>query len=319
MSDYEPMLITKKRINNHLVTAIPIKVDKRPVLGADICSEVYNNICLFAPTKSGKTTVEAHMLEHCAGKKTKIYAFVSTIDNDPNWVAIKKTMMKKGIDFEGYNSIFVDGTNKLQEILNELAEEAREREEEEEAEEPHDVMDDLAVYHGVKHYIKNKPKKKKKEKKSKFQYPDIILLFDDLSDELKHPSYTALLKKARNYRIKTLTASQYVHDISPGALYQMRLFIIFAGQAEDKLLNIFNKMALKMPFEQFKAIYKDATTPTKDTPKPFLYVAPHLEDIRQNFRTKYNIEPTKLHHVEKSAVKVPKEVDNDDSDGDQSA
>jgi hypothetical protein len=306
-------MISKKRINSHVVTPIPIKVDKRPVLGADICSEVYNNICLFAPTKSGKTTVEAYMLQHCAGKKTKIYAFVSTIDNDPNWVAIKKEMIKKGIDFEGYSSIFDNATNKLQEILTDLAEEAREREEEEEGE-PEDVMDDLAKYHGVKHYIKNKPKKKKKEKKSKFQYPDIILLFDDLSDELTHPSYTALLKKARNYRIKTITATQYIHDIKPGALYQMRLFIIFAGQAEDKLLNIFNKMALKMPFPMFQAIYKDATTPTKDCPKPFLYVAPHLEDIRQNFRTKYNIEPAVLQSHENPAVKVPKEAQEEETD-----
>src|SRR5690349_16484065 len=93
--------IVIKRINEEKVEPVPVPIDTRKVKGADLCSECYCNICMIAPTNSGKTTVLYKMLKEMAGKETKIICFVSTMFNDPLWLEIKKHFDKKGIAFIG--------------------------------------------------------------------------------------------------------------------------------------------------------------------------------------------------------------------------
>jgi hypothetical protein len=98
------------------------RIPKGPkeVKGYDMFEEPYGNIFLSAKKKSGKTTLIYNILKHCAGKdvngdKTKIMAFVSTLNKDPSWKVIKK---KFGKNFSGYTSLFDDnGVNILDNLI----------------------------------------------------------------------------------------------------------------------------------------------------------------------------------------------------------
>src|SRR4051812_23239784 len=99
--------IVTKKVNNCKVRTIP-KVgeeDRRPIKGKEMCACLYANIYLVAKKNSGKTTVIDNILDRCAGRDTLVFAFVSTLNNDANWIAIKQRCEDKGIPFFGYTSI----------------------------------------------------------------------------------------------------------------------------------------------------------------------------------------------------------------------
>lgn len=99
--------ILVKKINEQTVKPIKLKsqVDDRPVLGGELFPEPYANITLIARKKSGKTQVCFKILKECAGPNTKVLAFCSTINIDDTWIEIKKYCKRKGIDFQGFDSI----------------------------------------------------------------------------------------------------------------------------------------------------------------------------------------------------------------------
>ena len=57
--------------------------------------------------------------------------------------------------------------------------------------------------------------KENKKRKPKYLAPDYILVFDDVSNELKARSIANLLKKNRHLKIKTIISSQYPNDLLP--------------------------------------------------------------------------------------------------------
>ena len=153
-------VIRKKKINNEIVKPLKIKIDKRPVKGAEIDSECYNNVLMMAPTKSGKTTALFHMLMRCAGKNTTIIAFVSTLYNDKAWVAIRKYFKSKGITLLSFTSTAEEDVNHLNDLVQYLKQQAKEREKKEddegegdEEEEKLDLMVLLCQTNGVNNYL----------------------------------------------------------------------------------------------------------------------------------------------------------------------
>lgn len=57
--------------------------------------------------------------------------------------------------------------------------------------------------------------KKKKSKKSKYLAPEYMIIFDDLSSELKSRSLLSLLKFNRHFKAKLIISSQWLHDLLP--------------------------------------------------------------------------------------------------------
>ena len=78
-------------------------------------------------------------------------------------------------------------------------------------------------------------KKGKKEKKSKYLTPEYIIIFDDLSSELKSKSLLSLLKFNRHFKAKLIISSQWLHDLLPESRKQIDLFLIFKGFSEEKI------------------------------------------------------------------------------------
>ena len=135
-------MISLKQINNQRVKPIPIPsdLDKRPIKGYDICPEIYSNIFLTAKKKSGKTSALFKIMKECCEKKTVIVVFCSTIYKDENWIEIRKYFERKGNDIRCCTSLYEDGEDQLQKLIDELSTEAEEKEEKElEPEELHEI------------------------------------------------------------------------------------------------------------------------------------------------------------------------------------
>jgi flagellar biosynthesis GTPase FlhF len=96
------MSIVLKQLNRCEIKPIKVKLDPRPVKGADIFPDLYGNLFLVAPTNTGKTTLLAYMLMKMVGKKTRVIVFCSTFYNDPLWGEIENMLAKKGIGVEVY-------------------------------------------------------------------------------------------------------------------------------------------------------------------------------------------------------------------------
>src|SRR3954464_14828496 len=94
------------------------------------------------------------------------------------------------------------------------------------------------------------------QKKSKYQSPEYIIVFDDLSSELKSGSLFSLFKFNRHFKSKLIISSQWLHDLLPESRKQIDLFLIFKGFPEDKLALIYKDCASSVPFETFYSIYK---------------------------------------------------------------
>lgn len=256
----------------------PVKLkqpeDKRPIKGFALFPELYCIAFFVARKKSGKTTVLAEALRRCASKKTVVIAFVATINSDPAWLAIQDQLEQRGIEFRGYTSISDEDGDHLKELVHELQELAKQRvAKERRAKEPKaktllfdsDSEDEDAP------------------RKSKYQSPEYMIVFDDISGELRSLTLKTLMKNHRHYRTKILISSQYLKDLQPEQRKQIDYWLLFSGLQEPLLETIHNDSVNFIDFDQFQTLYQAATA----KPFDFLYVD-HNAPVKQAFRRNFN-------------------------------
>src|SRR5579871_2128975 len=278
-------MIRVRTINNEVVRAIP-KLggeDTRPVLGAELFPRAFCNIFCSAKKFSGKTSAVFHILKKCTGKNTKIIVFCSTLYNDDNWIAIQKWAEDKGIDFEGHTSLKEDGVDLLDELVKELEEEGRakiEAEKEEMNEQEQRASGFQKAFMKV-----NTQEQKKKPKKPKYLAPDLIIVLDDLSNELKSKSLVTLLKKHRHFKTKTIISSQYYLDLLPESRQQIDYYLLFKGQTDKKMETIYRDADLSVAYPAFVKLYEDATS----KPYGFLWVDARTDTFRSGFNKEYDV------------------------------
>ncbi len=128
--------------------------------------------------------------------------------------------------------------------------------------------------------------KKKKNKKSKYLSPEYMIIFDDLSNELKSRTLTSLLKFNRHFKAKLIISSQWLHDLLPESRKQIDLFLIFKGFPQDKIALIYKDCDSSIPFETFYHIYKKSTK----KPHSFMYIDTRSDEFRCNFDKKFIIQ-----------------------------
>lgn len=290
-------MISLKQINKKVVKAIPIpNEDTRPIKGYDICPEVYANIFLCAKKKSGKTSALFKILKECADKKTVVIVFCSTVYKDKNWIQIRKYFERKGRDIRIFTSLKEDGEDQLNKLIEDLNEEARinDEEAEDEDEEPDpetrcdNILDRLAeMQPQIKCDEVDEEEKasKRKPRKSKYLAPEYIIVFDDLSSELKSKSLFTLMKKNRHYKAKLIISSQWLHDLLPESRKQLDLFLIFKGFPKEKLEKMYSDCDSGIPFDLFYEIYKKATK----VKHSFMYVDTTSDTFRCNFNHQFII------------------------------
>eukprot|EP00732_Lithocolla_globosa_P002386 Lithocolla_globosa_v1_NODE_1547_length_2493_cov_371.285773.p1 type:complete len:271 gc:universal NODE_1547_length_2493_cov_371.285773:1275-463(-) len=268
-------MITKKVCNSIKNDPLPdntAKLSPDKIVGYNLFPEIYSNIMVVARKRSGKTSTIFNVIKHCADKDTNVIVFCSTCENDVAWITIREYLEKAKIPYEFFKSIMDNGTNNLLNIIEEMK--IADEEEEEEEPEPEIIL--------LNHTnISVRVKKKKKKKKVS---PKYIVIFDDMSAELKNPAVSQLLKQNRHYKSKVLISSQYLLDILPEARNQIQYYLIFGGINEQKLFEIYRNANLNLTFEQFMSMYKDATS----KPYSFFYVSTYC-NYRQNFNIEYDV------------------------------
>lgn len=276
-----------EKINNEKVKPIKLeKVEQSKVKGGCLF-DLYSNIFICAKKKSGKTSLISTIIKKCSDKHSRFVIFASTVDSDPTWIHIVKSLKKRGNEVQTYTSIKEQKVDLLQDILNELKEQAQQKRIEEEEREnkkqegceckkPLSVFDDE----------EEEEEKEHKQRKPKKLAPEIFFILDDLGQQLRYPSVSQLLKTHRHYKSTCLLSSQYVHDLSVEARKQIDYFIAFKGHSLDKMEIIYKDLDLSvLDFEDFMKIYHDAT----EKPFSFLFVNVRTEEMRRNLMYKYNI------------------------------
>ena len=126
---------------------------------------------------------------------------------------------------------------------------------------------------------------KKKKRKNLENQNDYIIVFDDLSSELKSRSLLSLLKQNRHYKSKVILSSQYLNDLLPESRKQMDLFLIFKGFPIKKMQEIYKDCDSGIPFELFLKIYQKATK----KPHSFMYIDSRSDQFRRNFNEQFLI------------------------------
>lgn len=269
-------MIKTRKINNVVVNPIKLnKIDTHKIKGHKLFEEIYSNIFLCAKKKSGKTNVINKIINECKGRDSKITIFCSTVNKDNNWRHIVKTLKKKGFTVVTFTSMKEDKEDLLAQLIemlqNEYPEDSDEEMEEEEQEKPKKIK-----------YItcdENYEMEITKKRKEKFICPEHIIIFDDISNELKNPNIIKLLKTNRHYKMKVIISSQYLHDLLPESRAQLDYCILFKGQPDKKLEIIHKDLDLSIDIDEFLELYEKATKNKFN----FLYIDVNNEQFRKNF------------------------------------
>lgn len=125
-----------------------------------------------------------------------------------------------------------------------------------------------------------------KIKKKKKITPKYLIIFDDLSIELKKKNVPYLLKTFRHYKSKVILSTQYLSDIDPQSRMQIDFWILLKNHTEEKLAKIFPDIGCNINFDQFYKIYKDVTSKAFN----FLFIDKNTCEIRENFTNEIIIE-----------------------------
>ena len=267
--------VAVRKVNDVEVRPPPaLKKDKRRVKGAQLFAEPFANIFVCARKKSGKSVVIFNILKSCIDKHTTVVFFVSTLYKDPVYRSMLELCKQNGINTLCYTSLKEGQTDHLQDLVDCL--EAKAEEEFKAQEEGDGKAECKLLFEG-----EDDEDEEDKPKKSKFISPDYLIIFDDLSDELKSRSLITLLKKNRHWKMKIVVSSQYYHDLLPESRLQIDYLLIFKNITEDKLLLMHKNANLAIDPQLFVKLYHFAT----QKPYSFFWVDCINDQFRRNFNT----------------------------------
>ena len=277
------MSITEKKINNVVIEPLHTSNYKmNRVMGKNYFDLFPYLLFISAKKKSGKTSLIYNIIKNTTNKKTKFFIFCSTYNVDKSWIKILEFLQKRGNIVEKFGSIKEDKhTDNLDIIIDALTRADEESENEEEEEGGGVCINFQPMPVPVK---RKKKKRKKKKKKSEKIVPEYLFLFDDISNQLKSPSISRLLKIHRHMGngCNIIISSQYVKDLVPMAVSQIDYKIVFKNMSEERLRHIHKVLDLSIDFEDYLKLYHYATR----EPYQFLYTNTRSEEMRKGFNTR---------------------------------
>jgi hypothetical protein len=283
-------MITTKKINDVVVKVAKQNkkdTDTRLAKGYKLFPEPYANIFICAKKKSGKTNLLFNILDETVGRDTHVLFFVSTIFKDKTYKAILRMLRKKGVNYHCNTSLkeetkdgSIDSLQVLVDTLTSMSQDEFEDDDEDnDNEKPKDILHEI---YGNGH---DEEDEQEKEKKEKYLAPKYIIVFDDLSTELKSNSLVGLLKKNRHFNAKILLCSQHYNDLLPSSRLQQDYLILFKNISKEKLKEIYTDISTPISIEEFYKVYNYCT---KDKFN-FLYCDLINDEFRKNFNQKIMI------------------------------
>lgn len=257
---------------------------KKP-LGYNLFPDLYSSIYICAGTKSGKTTLINHILEYCIDERTTVYIYCPTVEIDPTYEHIIKQLAKRDIKAIVNMHYLDDNDNNL---LEEHIKPLYKHDEDEPEVVGRGPMIGKRIANGgaiVEVYQQlpakqGNPANVDKPPKKKYSAPKNLFLFDDLAEDMRSPIVYKLLSKQRHFKAKTIISTQSVKDLHPKAIKQLFYCIVFGGQTDKVLEDLYNALAMRaVTLEQFMRYYKTATAKKYD----FLYIDIRRVVFKHNF------------------------------------
>ena len=90
-------------------------------------------------------------------------------------------------------------------------------------------------------------------------YPDKIIIFDDLSEQIKDPYISALLKKNRHFKSMVIVSTQFPNDLPPSSRSQFDYVFCWGGH-NSKKQNVIRRMCdTNIDEDEFSKLYHYAT------------------------------------------------------------
>jgi len=103
------------------------------------------------------------------------------------------------------------------------------------------------------------PKKPERPNKKGILYPEKIIIFDDLSEQIKDVFLSALLKKNRHFKSMVIVSSQFPNDLPPSSRSQFDYVFSWAGHNAKKQ-NVLRRMCdTNITEDEFSKLYYYAT------------------------------------------------------------
>lgn len=300
-------MIKAKKINNIEIELLNIKkIKPNEIQGYDYLNEIYSNVFLCARKKSGKTTCIYNLLKNCIGKyidgeKTKIIFFVGTLNKDDSYKEIFKYLDDNDYEYEKYTSLKDDNGN---DILDEFIKNEDRLLLEMELQKEKEKLDKLKkkdkntqktyIDPELKYSIKmvknddDEIKIKIKKKRPKKIAPKYIIIFDDLSNEIRNNQFVRkLVKENRHFKSKVFISSQSIYDLYPDAREMIDVFILFKNIEEKKLKDIYDKIQCDLNEKTFMTLYNNATGDKNK--RDFFYIDTNNCKYRKNFDIELSI------------------------------
>jgi hypothetical protein len=275
-------MIPRKRINRAKVQVIPKeKIPIEHIKGSELFEDPYANIFICAKKNSGKTTTLAYILKKCANSNTTIIFFCGQIYKDPAYDYIIDWLKSKNIPYVKNNSIYnEEGQNQLKDLMNDLKNQYKKDSDSKDKEQAEDI------YQQDQESDDEPPNSEIKASKHRKLAPDMILVFDDLSHEIRScPDISSLLKENRWYKSKVIVCSQYLCDLKPEVIANLDYMLMFRKIPIKKVEEAYNKLNLDIQLPLFKLIYTEATA----EPYNFLYIDVKKDQFRKNFNELFDL------------------------------
>lgn len=296
--------LVRKTVNKINVEKLPCieNIDARRVVGRNYFENPYSNILISAKKRSGKTTVIHQATLNIISKDTKVLIFCSTVFKDPIYLDLVKKLQKRG-NYVFANESFIDdnGVNLLQDLLVILQTKAREEQEEIERKklerkekQKKKTRESLPVMlqsnRQINLFSPGEDKRDEEEvvkvvKRKKKIAPEYLLIFDDLSGNLRHPIIETLCKKNRHFKMTIFLSSQWIHDFTPSCIKQVDSALIFRSFSEDKLELLHKHLDLSIDLKDFICLYIYAT----EQPFTFFNINVRDETYKKNFSEQISI------------------------------
>jgi len=263
-----------RKINDVKIKPLKVPVIKtEDIKGGELFPELYFTAYLIAPPRSGKTTTVFNILKNIMNKKTEFYGFVGTHNSDASYEIFKKWFEKKDIDYEFHANIKKGKIHYLAALIHKFkTEDADIEKDDKEKKKKYKVLEDDEEKVTVRIY---KPKK---------ESPKRVILFDDMSIDLRDPYVNEIIKEFRHFKCVVLISSQAVYDIEPASRASLNYYLLFKGIDDSKLMDVYEKLGISIGFDLFLRMYKNAT----EDKYCFLYVSKNGE-FRKCFSEKYDI------------------------------
>jgi hypothetical protein len=252
----------KKKINDIIISPITSSDEKKKK--DDIFGYEENpTVLLLAQRGSGKTTSLYNIFKYLLPKLKErfVFIFASKVNRDPSWQKIIELFESNGIPVSVETSLYNEnGDDQLEKLINYY-------------ESPHA---ETSV--------------------GELEHKNPIFIIDDLSHEIRSSkSVKNLMKSNRHLKSTVFISTQYLNDLNPDCINNFTHVFAFPNistdKKTDKLLELFSKLGLSIPYDTFKKCYIDATAPEKKGEKShnFLFIETNPTDLRKNLNEQYAI------------------------------